>query len=231
MTYQLPIEATITTSWASVRGAKKPIWAAIGILFLTSILLTVLQKIATDISPILATIANIIASTINYLFGMGLLYIGIKRAYGLPISYRMMFRAFELPIALRIIGVYLLQILFFSLAGILIAISLALFTSKASLLLAVLFGGLGIAALIYLYIALVLAAGFVLDQGTNSWEAIKLSMAATKGNIMRILLLFLVQTIIFIIAIIPLGIGLIWSIPFMTIQYGFIYKNLKSQLS
>ena len=78
----------------------------------------------------------------------------------------------------------------------------------------------------YLAMRLYLAKGIVLDQQVGPWAAIKKSFRATKYNVWRLIGLTLLNAIILLVSVIPLGIGLIWSLPYLFINYGMVYRRL-----
>lgn len=232
-TIKLPIGDTLSTAWKKTYGAKASLWASFGLMAVVLIVLAVLSSWYEKSAPTLSMGISIIGQIISYLLWMGVFYIGIQRAANLPISYNLMFRALEFNIALRLIGLYLLQIVIFipfvilSIISIVFLFALTRHTSPALMLTIMLlfYVAINIAA-IFIFARLMLAAGFVLERGSNPWQAIKLSFQATKGQVLRLCLLFLLQIIIVVISAIPLFIGLIWTLPFTYILYGAIYKTL-----
>jgi hypothetical protein len=226
--YLLPVWDTISAGWDKVKGAKASIWAGLAIVFLVILGFYLLDSMVKHFSSTLGNIITLIAQVIIFLLEMGLLYIGIKRAFDEPISYRLMFRAFEAPITLRIIGVYVLQFLIF-LPVIVVSIMSILLLSGQSILATI--AGILILIIaffvcIFLAIRMIVSMAFILDQGTNPWPAIKMSFQATRSNVWRLIAVLLLQSLIVIISMIPLGIGLIWTLPFSIILYGVIYKRL-----
>src|SRR5205085_143591 len=81
-------------------------------------------------------------------------------------------------------------------------------------------------AAFYLLVRLMLSIAFVLEQNVNPWRAIVLSFHATRCNFWRLFGWYIAIWIIMMISIIPLGIGLIWTLPLIYISYGMIYKTL-----
>ena len=85
---------------------------------------------------------------------------------------------------------------------------------------------LGVLSLIYITVRICLAAACVLDKGMNPWAAITSSFAMTRANFWRLVALFILQNIIVIVSLIPLLLGLIWTLPLSLILYGTIYQFL-----
>lgn len=220
----ISVSDIITQSWEKVKGTKASIWAAFGILFVIMLAIGFISGLLKNGAPVISASVDFIGQIINFLLQMGILYIGISRAYDLPISYRMMFRTFQFEMALKVIGLYLLQILIFLPVAIIGIIAAMLYSDQ--ILLSGLLFLISIFAIFYLAVRLFLSMGFVVYQGINPVPAIKKSFQATHGNFWRILSILIIQFCILVISIIPLGIGLIWSLPFCFIVYGMLYKNL-----
>lgn len=219
--YQLPILDTIKQAWHKTAGAKRTIWAAIAMMFLVVICLGVAMGITKALAPSIAFIVKGFAQLVIYFMQMGLLYIGIKRAEETPIHYRMIFRAFNWTIALNIVLLYVIQLIIY------LPVILLMILGTFIPLLGSLFYFVAAILLVYLSIRISLSMAFVLDQSTHPWEAIKLSFRATQSNALNLFAIFTLQFMIVLISIIPLFLGLIWTIPFGLICYGTIYKSLR----
>jgi len=224
--YQLPIEETLKTAWHKVSGSKSTFWIAIIIVFF---IMFALGAISALLPKQIGAIFNIAIQIVSYLLQMGLIYIGIKRAQDLPLSFGLMFRAFNGGIALKLIGLYFLQaiILFIPVLCCIIGLFLTATTSQSyNTLLAIILFSIGILSSFYLGIRLMLSMAFVIDTETGPVNAVRLSFQATQCNFWHLLLIMLIQSLIIIVSAIPLGIGLIWTLPFALINYGVIYKSL-----
>ncbi len=79
---------------------------------------------------------------------------------------------------------------------------------------------------IFIFVRLALTLAFLLEQNAGIGEAFVLSFRATRGNVWRLIGLYIVWWFIMVISMIPLGIGLIWTFPLSYIIYGMIYKAL-----
>ncbi len=227
-TYLLPIGETLGMAWDKVKGTKGSFWAAILVTFVIVLGLGFFDGVIKVVAPKIEPFITIIVQVIGFLLQMGVMYLGIRRAQELPITYRMMFRTFEGSIAIRAIAVYILQM-------IILIIPVALMIFAAVYVgnsggpwgaVAVLLGLIGFVLTVFLCVRMMLSMAFVLDKGTNPWPAITQSFASTKNNFWRLIAIFIAQAIIIIISAIPLGIGLIWTLPFAYILYGLVYKNL-----
>jgi hypothetical protein len=225
--YLLPVTDTIKSAWKKVSGTKGSFWAALIIAILILVGLGLIEKIIKTQMPSIDPAINFIFQIVNFIFEMGILYLGIRRAFDLPISYRMMFYVFQPPMIFNIIGLYILQVIIFLIPAIIIVIGVILFTKSGLLsLIGTLLSVIAIITIFYLAMRMAVSTAFVLDKKINPWQAIKKSFRATRSNVMRLIGIFLLELIIIIVSMIPLGIGLIWSLPLGLIIYGMVYKNL-----
>lgn len=234
----LPVGDTISGAWQKVSGTKGSVWGAILVMVLIVLLCGLFQFLANTISPNAGKVVNLVIQIIVFLLEMGLVYIGIQRALDRPVDYRLMFRTFDFAIAIRAIGLYILQSLILLVpAVIMIAGGILFYTTQeadrtpAIIGLSGLLFIIGFIVTIYLYVRMWLAMAFVLDQGTGPWDAIKKSFCATKSNIWNLIGISIFMSLIIIVSAIPLGIGLIWTIPLGVIVYGEVYRRLLANVT
>lgn len=222
---KLPINASLQEAWQKTSGAKATIWAG---LLLTFLLMGVMSFFSQTekINP--AGIFTFILEIVYFLLQLGINYIGILRSRNVPITYSLIFHTFKFKIAWRLMVTYLLQMLIIGVT-LLSVIPLLLLDADAhtsSYAIPVLVVSIGAMALVYFSVKMFFAMAFVLDMTADPWTAIKLSFQATRGNFWRLLWLIILQICIIIISIIPLGILLIWTIPFSYVLYGNVYNKL-----
>lgn len=227
-TYIIPVWDTITAAWEKVSGAKKSIWGALILFFVILFAFGFTQGALSDDAKTASNIIQAIGNIIVYFLQMGMLYIGIRRAADLPIEYKQIFRAFNLNMAIKIVLLYILQILIFipAIAIFVIASMITALIPGLSTVVPIILFALGGFAMVYLSVRMLLSNAFVLDKLSDPWSAIKASFRATQCNFWPCFGLLIMQMIILMISAIPLGIGLIWSLPFVFICYGMIYHRL-----
>jgi len=227
--YSLPVFETLQISWSKVHGSKSTIWGALLLMMVIMMGLGICNFIIMAVAKPIQPVVNVFMQIIGLLFGMGLLYIGIKRAQDLPISYNQIFRAFDNWLWVSIIAVYILEVLIMIIpimCTIACMFLYALIHTPTALVMTIILSIAGIFMTIYLAVRMMLSMAFVIDKETGPWESIKLSFRATQSNFWKLIGIFLLLMLIVFISAIPLGIGLIWTIPFKYINYGMIYKNL-----
>ena len=79
---------------------------------------------------------------------------------------------------------------------------------------------------IYLAIAYCMAYLLVVEKGLAPWEALEASRKAITHRWFAVFGLMILIGLINLVAMIPLGIGLIWSVPFSVIAFGILYRNV-----
>lgn len=233
--YKLPVLDPLNIAWKKVSGTKGSILLGFLIAFLIGASLIGVAYLLGHYFVISISL-SFIQRIVQFLTTAGLLLIGLKRAYDLPFSYKMIFTPFKARLALKLILLAILKFciyLPFIALFILIPTGLYLLSSTFHAIFAPLQAMISIllmCILVFLYIRMSLTTGFVLVRDSGSWEAIKLSFAATRGNFWRLLALKLLELTIMVISSIPLGIGLIWGLPLMLITEGEIYKKLSANV-
>ena len=81
---------------------------------------------------------------------------------------------------------------------------------------------------VYISVRLQFYNYFLLDEESGIIESIKKSAGISKGYVGELFLLGAVLSIIILISIIPLGLGLIFSIPLSTMATSYVYLKLKA---
>lgn len=237
MPISLPVFESVSLAWQKVSGSKSTFWAGIGIMFLINLIIMGIDIsthdkdhhwIITGLGLIILIICiEIILRVLSYIFSWGLLYLALKRAHDEPIAFHMIKYVFDWGIFFRMIGLYILMTTLFLIPFFIYLLPLAIPSQMpaAHFLTAVCFVT-GILILLYLMARLFLATALVFLKRQNPIMAIKTSFKATESNGWNIVGLFLVNLLIILVSIIPLGIGLIWSIPYVLINRGIVYKKL-----
>ena len=81
---------------------------------------------------------------------------------------------------------------------------------------------------VYISVRLQFYNYFLLDEETGIIESIKRSAEISKGYVGELFLLGVVLSIIILVSIIPLGLGLLISIPLSTMSTSYVYLKLKT---
>tara|TARA_B100000315_G_scaffold222771_1_gene227058 strand:+ start:53 stop:529 length:477 start_codon:yes stop_codon:yes gene_type:complete len=80
---------------------------------------------------------------------------------------------------------------------------------------------------IYLSVRLQFYEYFLIDEECGILESIKKSADISKGYVLELFILGAILALIVLISIVPLGLGLILSIPLSTVATSYIYLKLK----
>ncbi|MFR0691417.1 hypothetical protein ACLUTX_18625 [Enterobacterales bacterium AE_CKDN230030158-1A_HGKHYDSX7] len=150
---------------------------------------------------VLQLVVGILAGTVGYPFLAGINMLGIRRAADQPISFNEMFSHFGQFVPLLITGLVMTVLIY------------------VGLLLLVLPG-------IYLSIAYILAIPLVVERKLSPWQALETSRKAITQHWFKVFGLFFVLGLIMLVSAIPLGIGLVWTLPLAIISVGVLYRTL-----
>lgn len=243
---QLPVFETIKEAWDKVKGAKASLWAVLALVIIARLILAgfdELNKSDIEINFYLGIILDVIAialAVVSLVLNWCLIYLGVLRALSMPIQFSMIKAIFSWRIFFRMIVMFILQVVVM-LPAIIIMLIPAFLSSLVSNDTTVVENNMNsfieiftafcylvsIVISIYLLIRMWLSSAYVLIGGAKPWAAIKLSFKSTKGNVWRLIGLFVMNMLIILVSMIPFGLGLIWSIPYALINYGEVYKKLK----
>jgi hypothetical protein len=217
------ISNVMKAAWDRVSGSKKTFWAVIGAAFLIMFILSLIFGMAK--SPLMDGIMKVIGAVIQAVLSWCLLYVGINRAEDKPIEFRMIRSV--LSNGKMMLNLFLVLVL--RLVAFIPAVIIGGIGAIPNLPSALSFICFVVAAILYVFIAarLWLADAIVMDQQASSIDALKKSFHMTKNHVWELIGLFILTAVFLMISSIPLGIGLIWTLPFFFILYGVVYKTLK----
>lgn len=216
--YEFSIGAVLSEAWEKTSGSKWVIQLSFFFYFIVAIgimmalgAVTASFMIAGDVGTVPGEMsADMVFMQIFIQLGMnliilpmvmGLLMIGIRRSVDAPISATMVFKQFSkmIPLFITMLLMYIMVFIGF--------------------LLLVIPG-------IYLMVAYYMAMPLVVEKGMGPWQALETSRKAITHRWFSVFGLFIILMIIITISMIPLGIGLIWTMPMMLIAYGILYRNM-----
>lgn len=78
---------------------------------------------------------------------------------------------------------------------------------------------------IYLGIAYMMAIPLIVDRDLSPWDALETSRKAITKHWFKFFLFMLVMSLIMAISMIPLGLGLIWTVPMMAVGFAVMYRE------
>ena len=203
------ISHIIATAWQNVAGNKGLVWAAFALYVLAVIMMATMLHLlfgsaADDMASdgLIGIITSQLVQTLIMLpISVGLILVCVKVVSGVEVSALSVFNYF--PKTLNLALTYLLMVLMIMLG----------------LMLLVIPG-------IYLIVAYSLALVLVVDKDLGPWEALETSRKAINKCWFSVLGLWLLLGLVLAVAMIPLGIGLIWALPLTMLSFGVLYRNL-----
>ncbi|MEQ9727707.1 hypothetical protein ABRP29_18895 [Pseudomonas sp. WHRI 8822A] len=209
--YDFTISGLLSEAWQLTKGTKGIIIGGFLIFYVailvTSFVVGAVLGIFSLFSDSLVLIiigqllTTIIASAVSYPFFAGLNMIGIRRAAGQPFSFNEIFSHFGSIVPLLIAAVLMMVLIYLGMILLLIP---------------------GI----YLAVAYMLAIPLIVERGLSPWQAMEASRKAITQHWFKVFGLFLLLGLIVSISAIPLGIGLIWTIPLFVMVMGVLYRTI-----
>ena len=207
------VSGVIREAWQETKGAKASIWAGAAVFYL---LLLILTAGSAFLAPYLTTnpaasggltnfgvqaFSGVLTSIVSALFTAGLFYMGVRKVAGDTLSWKMIFSGF--PKFGKVIVATLLQTL-------LVSIGMLLFIIPG----------------IYLMIGYGLAIPLILDRDMGPWQALEASRKAIHKVWWKVAGAVIVMGLIYMVSVIPLGLGMIWTLPMSFALAGVIYRHL-----
>ena len=225
----------ITNAWNILKPNLGLMVLAIVFIFSLNLILGIVQdRLLQDV-----TLQSILFTVAAYLFQMGLnlgmLRICLNLIYNKDGDFSQLFGSFHLLIPYLLASLITLSILLLVAAPGIILLLSSISSDLDMLQAAETWGGVSttipvliiIIPLVYISLRLQFYDYFLVDGESNIVEAVKKSMAITKGYVMELFLLGAVMSIIVLVSIIPLGAGLFISIPLVTMVNTCVYQKLK----
>lgn len=199
--YSFEIGEILQEAWDKTKGTKGSIIAACAIIYAIAFGLTFITGLATSKSTIMPIVFQIIITIIIMPMYIGLIMIGVRRAIEQPVTFTMIFQyfGFIVPLLLTTLLLYVL-----------VAIGFVLLVIPG----------------IYLSVSYTFALLLVIEKKMGIWEALETSRKAVTHRWFSLFFFWIIMTVIILISMIPIGIGLIWTIPMGCIAYGIIYRNI-----
>lgn len=234
---QFLVFETIKTAWRFTGGVKTTFWAVMGLLILIAVVNGVLNKIMHQaVEPFFifsAFVMHTILSVIYTLLSWGLIWLGIQRSDGELIRFDMVKQVFRWKLFCRMVGLFLLDVVVFLPIAVMVAVWMATGSETLSkshippvpfwLLLA----GLGwLVVAVWMMMRLFVTAAILIAEDAPFWKAVKKSFRVTHSHVLQLFGLHILNVLILFVGLATLGVGLIWIIPYVLINYGVVYRRL-----
>ncbi len=210
--YQFAVGDVLQEAWTRTAGAKLTIILALlaymGVVIVASLIVGfVFGMLGLGDNPesaggvMSAIVQQLVLMAITLPLGMGLFMLGLKRSVDQPLAVGTIFDYFGkvVPLLLTTLLMYVMLIIGF--------------------LLLILPG-------IYLAVGYYLAMPLVVEKNLGPWQALEASRKAITKRWFAVFGFILLLILINLVAMIPLGIGLIWTLPMSLIAYGILYRTV-----
>ena len=209
--YDFSIGQNLSEAWSSTKGVKRYILGAGIIMYIAmTVVMIAIVAITAGIGAIgQSGLASIIASLAIQIavwavvmpFVGGILLMGLKHCQNQEVAFSDLFSCFNKTMPLIIATI---------LMNILVIIGFLLFILPG----------------VYLMIAYLLTIPLIIDRDMGPWEALEASRKAISKRWFSVFFWYLALMIIVIISMLPLGIGLIWTIPMMVMAIVLLYRDV-----
>ena len=204
------ISTLIKDAWHYSKGVKGSIWAAIAVMYivifgLAFAVVFLNMKVLPGLEPIQAKIVDggiqTLISLFSFIFSAGILMIAVNKVGHQYFSWKMVFSGFK-----RFGSMIVLAIL----QTLMLIIGFCLFILPG----------------IYLSVGYILAIPLIFVKGLSPWQALEASRKAVHKRWWTVFFALIVMGIIVSISTIPLGLGLIWTVPMFTVMIGVLFYHL-----
>jgi uncharacterized membrane protein len=209
--YDFLIMDVIKEAWEKTYGVKATLLGAFLVYWLVAlpitlgfdfVFATIMGFPGSDSIVVIILISLIqqsILAAILFPFIAGIMMVGVRRSVDLPVSLSMVFSylVYAIPVAIAAILMTILMTIGF--------------------LLLIIPG-------LYLSVAYLLTIPLIVEKNLGSWQAMEASRKAITHHWFKVFFTYFVMSIIMMISAIPLGIGLIWTLPMMVNVGGILYR-------
>lgn len=208
--YDFGVMSTLSEAWDRLKGIKRYILGAGILLYIVitavmGIMTLLMPGMTREVDALHALVAQVVVQVallaIVMPFAGGIVIMTLKHIQGREVGFGDLFGAFgkTLPLFLAAVLINLLVSLGF--------------------LLLIIPG-------IYLTVAYLLVVPLIIDRDLGVWEAMEASRRAISKRWFSVFGLYLLLMVIVLVSMIPLGIGLIWSMPLMAVSFMVMYRKM-----
>ena len=230
---ELSKKEIIISSWTIMKKHLALMVIIVLFIFSLNILLSIIQERLLDE----ITYQSILFIMAAYLFQIGLnlgfLRICLNMINNTEVNFSLLFSSFHMLISYVFATIlYLLALLLAASPGLLLFITSVSFdldniSSSIGSMPAILSVILMIVPAIYLSIRLQFYDYFLIDEECGILDAIKKSADISKGYVLELFIIGAVLSLMILISIIPMGLGLILTIPLSMVATSYVYLKLK----
>ncbi len=218
-------DKALSFGWNSVK--KNPIiilYFMVGVA-LPAISSRILSLVAGDDTVINLAI-QILVQSLSIIFSIGLIRVALNVYDNVPLKIENLYqdyrRVFGYFIASMLVGLGVLAVFF----PFFIILGIVFFSFQDYFWILILPGLLSVVAAAYVGTRWSLWSYVFLDKGVGPIASVQASWEMTKGNVLRLFLLYIVQGLIIILGLIALIVGVLVAIPVASLMLVYAYKML-----
>lgn len=202
--YNFGVDSLINQAWQRVKGSKGVFFAALLTLAGAALALQFILHLGLKLSGLgddeaLTKALNNLVSTLLSPLSAGLIMMGVQRAADQSIRFSDLFKHLGKAVPIILTSFFMSAMI------------------ALGFLLLILPG-------IYLTIAYLLAIPLVIERGLSPWQAMEASRKAISQHWFKVFGWLITLGLIILVSALPLGIGLIWSLPMTFISSGILYR-------
>lgn len=206
--YELSVRDVLSEAWARTSGAKGSFWMGVarlsGVFAIGGVLgylFTAVPGLGIAGKVMKAVLDLVMQFFVGPVLGAGLYLMGVQRATDKPVEPSTVFSLFHKAVPLALVSVLYLG---------LVCVGLLLFIVPG----------------LYLAVAYSYAPLLVVDKDLGPWQALETSRKAITTHWFTFFSLGLISMGLVAFSAIPLGLGLIWSMPWSLIAWGVTYRTV-----
>jgi len=199
--FEFALSQMLSEAWRKVHGNKGAIWAAIILYLVVALPIYWVLAFYLDHGLFAKCLRFVVTNSVDMALLTGLVMLGVKLACGINAEPNEVYAYIEYFV--KLVLAYIMTTLMI----------------LGGFLLLILPG-------IYLAVAYSLTPLLIVDKKMGLWEAMEASRKAVSHCWFRAFFLFLIFMVILVLSAIPLGIGLIWTIPMALLLHGIAYRNI-----
>jgi hypothetical protein len=202
--YNFGVDGLINQAWQRVKGSKGVFWAGLLTLAGAALALEYALRLGLTLSGLgdddaLTKVLNNLVSSLLSPLSAGLIMMGVQRAADQSIRFSDLFKHLGKAVPILLTSFFMSAMI------------------ALGFLLLVLPG-------IYLSVAYLLAIPLVIERGLSPWQAMEASRKAISQHWFKVFGWLITLGLIILVSALPLGIGLIWSLPMTFISTGILYR-------
>ncbi|MGH1540196.1 MAG: hypothetical protein ACRBHB_07220 [Arenicella sp.] len=199
--YNFQIKSILSEAWEKTKGSKRYILVGLLLYIVIYMAISVLGAMMFGNGVLGGFVIPMIGVLASFPIIMGAFIVAIRKSMGVDSGFDALFNLYS-KVA-KIFGLYIVMSLLILLGFICLVLP-------------------GI----YLSVAYLMAMPLLVEKNMGIWEALETSRKSITKRWFKHFGFLLLTSLIALIAMLPLGIGLIWAAPMLMIAYAVLYRNM-----